>query len=595
MKKFNWKKQATKVGLFCILSSGIAMTTTTVLNNVSIVQAATVDDTSPRSITIHAFKKTDTNGVTRGDGTEIDLSPWEMADKVPAKLNTHFRVQHVLPVGDAPASSMDPTDPTTYVIDDSFEHGTKQFIVTNASGVGTYNFGVGSANDGYYLITRYDLVDASSGTYEEVTADPSEFQPTIVSIPTTNPAGDGFLYAVHLYPKVDTDASIDADKYLDLLNDDGDESFKTATYFAGDTVTWQLDTKLPHGTMPPYGSGQTEIGISDKLNDGLSLEVDLATSLTYKLYSKTTGTNGSVYTEITEVQLLHGDGSVEGDSFRDYFNRIPPIYNPYESPGDTIHTTFIESGYEKIRAYKNAHLDEELHLIGFLDTIINPNAIGKISNEYTVVFNANWETSNGGSDIDEDPDPENPPGPSVYLGGFKFKKTDSLDDTISLAGAEFKLATSQENAIAEHYLKKNADGKIIDYGDNGYDSATDYVAVTGENGIGEFKGLKLTDHGKGPGVATEEERNLPRDYWLSETKAPQNATSGYQLLTEPVKATVTVTSYRDTTTMPMEIANDKKFDLPFTGGAGLAMLIAVAAALIGFAVFPFKKLRKNEK
>ncbi|MDR0921752.1 MAG: SpaH/EbpB family LPXTG-anchored major pilin [Lactobacillales bacterium] len=593
MKKINWKKQATKVGLFCILSSGIAVTTTTVLNNVSIVHAATVDESSARKITIHAYEKSDTNGVSRGNGVELNTSGWDAADKVPVADGTAFKIQRVAPLEEQPASSIDPKNSTTYEVDMSFG-SDGEAVVTTSDGVANYIFGTGSANDGYYLVT---FVNDQNGT-----TDSAEFQPTIVSIPLTNTTGDGFIYDVHIYPKVDTTFDVDADKYLDLL-DSGDQSKKTESFFAGDEVTWDLDTKLPEvSKFLTWNDGTGKgIVITDTLNGDLSFNTADGENgvLTFGLYTKSEPTTGADYTEVEEVTFAYG---------ADYTTVIANNSNPTDPDtgvNKVITATFTQDGYQKIYEYIHADADghperltAEYHIIGSLKTIIDPDATGKISNEFTATVNGVSETSNGGGGIDEDPetpDPENPPGPSIYLGGFKFEKIDSSNNTISLADAEFKLATSQENAIAGRYLKKNTDGKIIDYGDNGYDSATDYVAVTGENGIGEFKGLKLTDHEKAPGEATDEELNMPRDYWISETKAPQTATSGYQLLTEPVKVTVTVTSYNDTAKDLVTIKNDKKFDLPFTGGAGLTALIAIAAALIGFAVFPFKKLRKNEK
>lgn len=95
------------------------------------------------------------------------------------------------------------------------------------------------------------------------------------------------------------------------------------------------------------------------------------------------------------------------------------------------------------------------------------------------------------------------------------------------------------------------------------------------------------DIGTEPTFAKED---IKRDYWVVETKAPE----GYELLKAPQKITVNLVSETNDV-IEATIVNETKTDLPFTGGAGTTLLIAIAigAITIGTAAVVIDKKRQT--
>lgn len=148
-----------------------------------------------------------------------------------------------------------------------------------------------------------------------------------------------------------------------------------------------------------------------------------------------------------------------------------------------------------------------------------------------------------------------------------------------LSGAVFSVASSEENAKSGKYLRIDESGNIIDYSEEGYDSAKVWSVVTGRDGYASFEGLKDYDM----------EGNY-LTYYLVETRAPK----GYSILGSPVNAKFTADNSKEATTYTIHISikNDSIPKLPLTGskGAWLYVSLAVAVVIVGLAVYKKKNI-----
>lgn len=114
----------------------------------------------------------------------------------------------------------------------------------------------------------------------------------------------------------------------------------------------------------------------------------------------------------------------------------------------------------------------------------------------------------------------------------------------------------------------------------------DQVKVNGEaktyksaanTGLVTIDGLHVNDYAN----ATEGVKNLYTSYCLVETKSPK----GFELLAEPVKFEVLKEKHGQVVdinaTGKIENLKDRTPELPMTGGAGVGILAAIGAAIIG--------------
>ena len=159
----------------------------------------------------------------------------------------------------------------------------------------------------------------------------------------------------------------------------------------------------------------------------------------------------------------------------------------------------------------------------------------------------------------------------VHTGEVLIKKVDEEGNL--LAGAKFKIATTEENAKDGIYVK-------------GSDSE-DLVAVSNENGEVRFSGLKY-------GLEINPANEGESQYYIVEIESPTYVENGetkhYNLLSKPVEVTVNSTSGEEGEGT-VTVVNKKGFVLPLTGGTGAIGLIVLGISLIGIAI----KLNKKEE
>ena len=157
--------------------------------------------------------------------------------------------------------------------------------------------------------------------------------------------------------------------------------------------------------------------------------------------------------------------------------------------------------------------------------------------------------------------------PEVHTGGIKLYKYEDKNGNsqfdngeLSLAGAKFKIALTEQDALNKNFIKvKDKNGK---------NTANDIIGESNSEGIVEFKGLefggdassniqnKTTNKITNALVYDYDETKASSDFWIVETSTPE----GYIGMTDPIKVTITKDSYN--TEIPL---NNKVPNTPIRG------------------------------
>lgn len=168
----------------------------------------------------------------------------------------------------------------------------------------------------------------------------------------------------------------------------------------------------------------------------------------------------------------------------------------------------------------------------------------------------------------------------TYYGGVKFIKVAAEDTDQNLEGAEFKVFGVKEGQTCD---KESVDGSK---------AVLDQVKVngvpqtykSGVDGAVTISGLHVNDYAN----STEGTSNLYKSYCLVETKSPR----GYELLASPISFEIKkseVEGKDNPIRLLTEVGQDGKLknlkdttpNLPMTGGAGIGILAALGALIIG--------------
>lgn len=179
---------------------------------------------------------------------------------------------------------------------------------------------------------------------------------------------------------------------------------------------------------------------------------------------------------------------------------------------------------------------------------------------------------------------------TIYTYGLNIDKVDGDDNAVFLAGAEFSLYTSQENAEG-----KNSPVLFIRESEGVYRKALENEEGTAALTVGSGE----NESTKGNLVL----KGLDETTWyLVENRAPD----GYNLLNAPVSITITDTKENTldgkvtdadivTGLVPLTVENDDGFQLPVTGGMGTVLFTAAGVVLMGAGAVLFFILRKKKK
>lgn len=498
--------------------------------NTQVVEAA---DQNNREIRVHKYDGLTTNPPKdAGTGEKIDITGRNPVANVP------FTVMKIKPADGKKWADVKATDSTTYQPDTSYPTTSGS---TGTSGEAVFVLGTDTTFDGYYLVTENDSKSVQT---------PAD--PFIVQIPTTvenktTPNNPTVLYSVNVYPKndlIDTEGNWNLNKLVD------GKKFKGAS--AGQTIPWKLSMNIPKDIVSNNVAAPTF-----KIHDVVDSNLDTITDPVVKVGDETleAGTGASVSYDYTFSKTDDNKINIEFTSFG------KEKLAQHVAAGDQItveYNTNVKTTYES----------------------------GRIDNVFSVEYTAPSGVSADQAfaptkGADGTPNPNNGKGnktmPATYTGGFDILKTD--ENTHPLAGAEFVILVGGKTV-----KKDEKSNKVLMPGDDGYDASTakDYTVTTGSNGKAQFVGLGLSDIDADTGI------KVTREFTLKEIKAP----TGYSMIakTENIPVDLTTLDGNPDAT----IVNEKKFDLPLTGGNGYMVLIVIAAAA-GIMLFVAKRKKDEEE
>ncbi|MHC9643357.1 SpaH/EbpB family LPXTG-anchored major pilin [Corynebacterium diphtheriae] len=220
-----------------------------------------------------------------------------------------------------------------------------------------------------------------------------------------------------------------------------------------------------------------------------------------------------------------------------------------------VTVTFLDPGLKKIENGQKIEVT--------IPATVKEMGDGDVKNK-AQVFDNNPNTG-------EENKPKETPEVHTYYGGVKFTKVEAGTEN-KLAGAEFKVyGVKKDQTCDKASIDRNALEQVKVNG-----QAQTYKSAEG-TGLVTIDGLHVNDYAN----ATEGTANFYTSYCLVETKSPE----GFELLARPVEFKV---SKKDpgqvlniNRTGKIENLKDRTPELPMTGGAGVGILAAIGAAIIG--------------
>lgn len=436
-------------------------------------------------------------------------------------------------------------------------------VPTNYVEVGTTGYWYDATSTAAYTLTTADVTGiASSAVAQNTYAVVEQFDsrvaspaaPFVVSVPMTNPTnGSEWIYDVNVYPK---NSPLSIDKTVNTI--------KNETASIGDTLNWEITADIP---------------------------ASIATAKTYKV----TDTLDSRLTYQSNVVVkAYKDGASPAQET--VFTVDTDYTVGFTAETNTVVVDFTAAGFAKLAT---AYAASQKKVYVSFDTVLNSTATaGSLENNATLIFkDAN----------DNETTPTVATKPTVAFGGFAISKVEK-GTTTPLAGAQFQIASSLENAKNGNFIKKAADGSLIDFGETGYDTASDWTETTMSNGLAAFTGLSYdlkngTNYYvvevKAPMYDSDVNGSLDKSYNLLSAPVEvlvKSGTNTAQIIdTEAVDAVPAVTHSLTNLSAVVTVENSKGFTLPFTGGEGTIIFTVAGIALIaGAAVLLVISLKKKK-
>ncbi|MDN6003121.1 MAG: SpaH/EbpB family LPXTG-anchored major pilin [Enterococcus sp.] len=571
MKKKNHKIVRLAVTASMMASLGVGLYSVSLGNN-SVAKAEQLissnpiaDETSPRSITFWKYEVKDVSELgERGDGKEKDV------DKEPL-AGIKFEVKKVSAVegGKALENPLKQKEGEDYTVGETV--GT---VTTSADGSAKIDLGTGRTADGIYLVT--ELAD-------DRVSKPAD--PFFVHVPQTDREDhSSLIYDVQVQPKNILNSLLEPDKTV--------EGQRGYSIKAGQEFDWEAQANIPNGL---YQVADKDMVISPVYDKEGNVVADIPVKDGEEIYADHFTMSDTLVKELkidgVKVQAKTDDGEWTDLTFgTDYSITIDGTKQetaPVTSTTDTEKNVVMdleqagmkkvaEAGYTMIRTVYTTHTEND-----FNGVLKNHFAVDYLSPGLKPIHTEN----------PEDKDPE------YFNGGFDIEKTASDKDAPNnkLAGAEFMIAESRENAEKEIFIANDGNS----YKKSELPEGVDFLlSTTEEDGVARFDGLALNwyeDANKNGKQDIDEEPTFDRDkiereYWVVETKAP----TGYELLKEPKSVMVNLNTATNDD-FELDVVNEPKTDLPFTGGEGTMLIVAIAigAITVGTAMITIEKKRRQ--
>lgn len=471
------------------------------------------DPSIDRSITIHKYRMDDiTEAEVRCDGTEQDVP------------------ESAVPLEDVQFKITKMQDNNTEAVDTSW---TPVTLTTDATGTATIS-GNSKLPQGVYLVQEIDnpAVDIKA-------------EDCLVSLPLTNPAGDGWIYDVHVYPKNQLKPGPEIDKFITQLDNKHD------TCDISQENTWIIET-----TMPDDMATCDVYEIKDQLDERLDFvsgsvvmyRVDESGNRVEMSSDCYHLDEPSTINDRTMTITLNDKGKTEAAKSLGEIDK-PTTY----SLGEDLNVATIQVEF---RTVLNSNAEETMG-----EPIYNGATL-----DYTNNLHVKYETDK----VEEEPE--------THTGGLNLTKVDSTDSAKVLPGAKFKIYRSEADA-----------NKGINAVKDPTDHAKDWEVTTDASGNAHFYGLEYGNMGEAWNEAST------TTYWLVETQAPQGVDGvDYQLSKKPFAVHVNATSHMDMN--KVTITNVPKYDLPFTGAQGTYTMIGLGVVcIVAAGVLITLRVRKNHK
>ncbi len=484
------------------------------------------DPAKKTSLTVHKYA-TATESQTPGSGLELsDAEAAALGTTLAGVGFTLYSVdQNLVDENSTPAGLLAATGTAPV--------GTEQF--TDANGEIKWS----ELSQGYYVLVETTPLAGYKKSPDTIITLP-------MGIADADADGDadntGFNYDVHVYPKNVSDSPITKDV---------EEGF----YEIGETVTWTIDARVDYDLYKPAVVGPPAVAeaygsfvITDPLDTRLTYDPTGSPAVLTMTGGKSGPTKLTAVTDYTEV---------------------------YDAATNKVTWTLTQAGMKKVDADDAGAVRVEL------DTKINDTAIGT---DPTIANTAILDNSDAnGTDGTPDGGVEPPIIPEIGVAGIEVLKVDSVDTSIFLNNAKFKIALTEQDAKDKKFVKDKAGNDVeITTGDNP-------ETTTVEMGWGYFAGLPVDEPG-------------PTDFYLVETQAPDNVldpSKPYILKQEAVYAEIKVDEKTGSVTVKNQALgnppiDEKKptFELPKTGGTGTVLFTVAGIILMGGAAFLFMRSRK---
>lgn len=376
------------------------------------------------NLTIHKIVG---GGTAEGNGTELSTPP----AGTPA-TGVVFRLYKVNTTSGIPAAGMTyELSGSNMLVKNSSGAQVGSYPVTSAGTITTGAGGIGTASNlsqGVYLVVE-DL-DASTITGPDglpltVNTPCANF---IVAVPMTNPAGDGWLTTVHVYPKNQAFGVVKTTP-LNPAN----------AVAVGDVVPYVITAGVPGDILD-----SKRFNIIDDLDDALTLQA--ASVVVKALPSNATLTAGTDY-------------NVD-----------------YNTATNVFTVSFTQAGRDGLDGLASVQVS--------FNTVVNNKLYDKLTNN-DIPNQASVSYQNG---LDRDFEANtNGEGPTLHTASIEVTKL-AAGSNQALPGATFRIATSQANALAGNCLRIASDGKLLNVGDAGYSSAPYFECSP--NNVGRFVGLR---------------------------------------------------------------------------------------------------------
>ena len=276
-------------------------------------------------------------------------------------------------------------------------------LTTNAQGTATIT-GNSKLPMGIYLVQEIDnpAVDIKAAD-------------CLVSLPLTNPAGDGWIYDVHIYPKNQLKPGPEIDKFITQLDNKDD------TCDISQENKWIIETTMPD---------------------------DMATCDVYQI------------TDVLDTRLDFVSGSTELYRVDIHGNRVKmstggyTVNEPTTANGSKLTVTLNDTGKKEAAQSLQDIKKPSVYSLG------QDNNVGTINIEFRTVLNKTAEGSMGqaiynGASLDYTnnlhvkydqvsvPDDKKP---ETHTTGINLVKVDSTNRNIALPGAKFKIYRSESDA-----------------------------------------------------------------------------------------------------------------------------------------------------